>query len=177
MDLDTSEFDHITDRLVDASLRPLKERMMQIEEENAQLRSALNESKQTMALQALALQKAQDTIASLKEELVRVRSEQNQQTLTAFIYHQYIPLSKPATQEYVVNITDNHDRALLAQFFMQTLPQDAPRQLTDEVRQMTQLPPKPAPAAPVTHNHYEAGSAAQVFNGEVNGSTFNPPQN
>jgi hypothetical protein len=25
-------------------------------------------------------------------------------------------LSKPATQEYVVNITDNHDRALLAHF-------------------------------------------------------------
>ena len=94
----------------------------------------------------------------------------------AVICCQYIPLSKPATQEYVVNITDNHDRALLAHFFMHTLPKDAPKQLTEEVTKMTQLPTRPAPVAPVTHNHYEAGSSAQVFNGDVSASTFNPPQ-
>ncbi len=176
MDINTSELDHITDKLAGALMRPLQERIAQLEGDKQQLMSALDEAKQTLALQALALKNAQDTIAALKDELVCARSEQNQQTLAAIIYHQYIPLSKPATQEYVENTTDHHDRALLAHFFMQTLPKDAPRQLAEEVTRMTQLPTKPTPVAPVTHNHYEAGSSAQVFNGEVSGSTFNPPQ-
>ena len=176
MDINTSELDHITDKLAGALMRPLQERIAQLEEENRNLQGMLDETNHALALQVLALQEAHKKIAEKTEELKRARSEQNQQTLMAVIYHQYIPLSKPATQEYVVNITDNHDRALLAHFFMHTLPKDAPKQLTEEVTKMTQLPTRPAPVAPVTHNHYEAGSSAQVFNGDVSASTFNPTQ-
>ena len=174
MDINTAELDHITDRLTGALLRPLEERNAQLEQQNMKLQGLLEEANQTIAMQAMALQGAKKTIEELKDEMMRLRTEQNQQTLMTVICRQYIPLSKPATQEYVFNTVDSHDRALLAHFFMQTLSQDVPRQLTEEVRQMTQLPEKKPTGT--TNNYFEAGSGAQVFNGEVHDSSFNPQQ-
>ena len=175
MDINTTELDFITDKLTAAHTRPLEERIAQLENENRQMQELLAQGKEAMAVQGMALAAKDLKIQELMAEVQRLRKEQQQQEMNVWVCQQYIPLSKPATQAYVVNLTDNHDRAFLAHFFMQTLPKDAPRQLTDEVTQMTQLPEPLRPHASVTHNHYEAGSASQVFNGEVSGATFTHP--
>lgn len=173
MDINTTELDFITDKLTAALTRPLEERIAQLENDNRQLQEVLKQSNEALAMQSMTLAAQDMKIQELMAELQRSREEQ-QQEMNVWVYNQYIPLSKPATQAYVVSLTDNHDRAFLSHFIMHTLPKDAPRQLTDEVTQMTQLPEPTKPQAPVIHHHHEAGSASQVFNGDVSGATFSP---
>ena len=65
MDLNTSEFDHITDRLTDAMTRPLMKRIEELEGENKELHEVLEKANHTMAVQTLALNGAQQKIAGL----------------------------------------------------------------------------------------------------------------
>ena len=177
MDINTSELDFITDKLATALTRPLQERIAQLEKENRQQQELLQQSNEALAVRGMALRAKDLENQALTQEVQTLREQLRQQEMSVWVCQQYIPLSKPATQAYVVNLTDNHDRAFLVHFIMHTLPKDAPRQLTDEVTQMTQLREPMRPQAPVTHNHYEAGSASQVFNGEVSGATFTHPHN
>jgi len=150
--------------------------------ENAQLRAQLTEAlkkldkaEKTMAFHMLAMDEAHRQIETLKDEVVRLRSEHGNEVVTAMYYAQIIPLSKPAARQYVVKIDNNRDRFCIAHFLQQTLANDIPQQLADEVRQMTQLPEPKADAPRTVNNHFEAGSSSQVMNGPINNSTFNTP--
>lgn len=176
MDLNTSEFDHITDRLTDAMTRPLMKRIEELEGENKELHEVLEKANHTMAVQTLALNGAQQKIARLEAELARLHKAEAVPTMTALMYQQYIPLSKPATQDYVLHLAEGRDVMFVAHFLQHTLPADAPPQLAEEVKQMTCLPKPVKEASTVVNNTFGQGSSAQVFNSDVNHATFENPK-
>ncbi len=126
--------------MTDARLQPLRERVEALEAENAELQEVIRIGQQTVAVlqERLALKDLQ--IQKLQSDLQRLQVNMQGQAMTSLMYQQYIPLSKPAAQQYVLNLTDTHDLAFIGHFITHTLPKDAPRQLTEEVAQLTSLP-------------------------------------
>lgn len=162
MNINTTELDFITDKLTTAFMRPLEERIAQLENENRQLGELLQQSKEALAVQGMALAAKERKIQELTQEVQTLREKRQQQELSGWLCQQYIPLWKPATQAYVVNLTDNHDRAFLTHFIMHTLPKDAPRQLTEEVTQMTQLQGEQPRVVNVTGNYNDVHENGHV---------------
>jgi len=176
MELNKDEFEHITDKLAGAMTRSLQDRIAQLEAEKAELQDLYEQSQKALTVQALALQAAQGRIGQLEDEVSHLRSEQGQQALTSMICAQYIPLSKPATREYVLHLQEGRDVMFVGHFLQHTLPSDVPPQLADEVKRMTCLPEPKSDAPPSVTNNFAAGSSAQVMNGPINNSTFNTPK-
>ena len=169
MEINTNELDFITDKLTAALIRPLEERVAQLEEQNRLLTERVQQGNEAMALQRMALAAKDMEIQRLAAELQQAREQRQQQELNVWCCQQYIPLSKPATQAYVVSLADNHDRAFLAHFFMHTLPKDAPRKLTEEVTQLTQLQAETPKVVHVTGNYNDVHD-----NGHVGMNNPNP---
>lgn len=174
MNIDTPELQDIIDMVAGARMQPLVDRIEAQEQTIKDLQERLAQTTKTIAMQALAIEAERAQSEALRTEVARLRTEQTKQTLGAMIYSQYIPLSKPATQEYVMRLKDDtRSLTFLCHFITHSLPKDAPRQLEDEVKQMTQLPARTAGQPQSVTNNFAAGSSAQVFNGEVNDPTFN----
>lgn len=150
--------------MTDARLQPLRERVAALEAENAELQEVIRMGRQTLAMlqERLALKDLQ--IQKLQSDLQQVQHDASENMMLQLLYQHYILLCVPAIQDFMLR-TEQRDRSQLIHFLIHSLPEDAPKQMTDEVKKMMRLPAK-TDAATIAHADQvilSAESGAQVI--------------
>lgn len=145
----------------------------------AQLKMELMQAQREHAMEVGQMKTERDALweenSRLKHRLELLETDFENVRFENHWMRQYILLSMEKVRALFSHMHDIKMLSAVKAFILDMMPSDAtPEQVALASNAM--MLPMDEPTVPVTHNHYEAGSTAQVFNGEVSGSTFNPPQ-
>lgn len=143
MDLTMEEFQRLADDKMQERMRNAEQerRLAELTTENEALRGM---------------------VETLKRENVAARLEN-------MVLRNYITLSVEKIRTFVSHLRGIERFAFLKTFLEYVLPKERYQEQLLLVNEVMTIPEEPKPVAGETHNHFEAGSGCQVFNGSVTG--------
>jgi hypothetical protein len=107
-------------------------------DENARLREELALLQEKQIEQELQLREKNNRIEELEGIVAGTASEIGQNSPALVVVNQYFTLSVPKTTEYVMRLDSEH-RIFVGHLFQHTLPDNTPKHVLDQVREMTEL--------------------------------------
>ena len=134
-------------------------------------RLADDKSQQTMRIAELERRLAdiKGENEQLKERVKRLEVANTAAQLENMMLRNYITLSVEKIRTFVRHLRGIERFAFLKTFLEYVLPQERYQEQLLLVNEVMTMPEEPKPVAAETHNHFEAGSGCQVFNGSVTG--------
>ncbi len=106
---------------------------------------------------------------ALRGKVETLRMENEATRLENMMLRNYITLSVEKIRTFVRHLRGIERFAFLKTFLEYVLPQEHYQEQLLLVNEVMTMPEEPKPVAAETHNHFEAGSGCQVFNGSVTG--------
>lgn len=134
----------------------------QLTDENNRLKEELAYMKETLKEQELLMEKKDERIAELEGVIASTAGEIGQSSGAVVVVNQYFMLSVSKTNDYVTRLDSEH-RIFVGHLFQHTLPDNTPKHVLDQVRQMTELKEKHTPEINVAGDYNDIHD-----NGEIN---------
>lgn len=128
------------------------------------------------SLQAMKVADLERKLADKTAEIDRLRNEVERLSmanaaarLECMILKNYITLSVEKIKKFVLHLQGIERFAFLKAFLEYVLPKEHYQEQLLLVNEVMTMPVEEKPKASETHNHFEAGSGCQVYNGDVTG--------